>query len=406
MKATTALRKLTGLWETDKKILCVQGSQGAGKTYGILMLIINYALSGYGREVIIASAELTKMRLTVIKDFKKIMRSFGVYEPDKFLAETLYKTPGDGFIKFIGLDKEDLGKGLRADVVFLNEANKTNFETYRELTSRARRVVLDYNPNSYFWAHDEVIPRPDCGFLKLTFEDNEYISPEERDEILMYKTKAYDDQGNVISPYWHNKWVVYGLGEIGGVQGRVFSHFKGISFSEYIKIPVEPIFAVDWGTVDPWAILEGKYKDGNMYYHGLNYLSENQWRQRMEGERDDAGIVTWMFNRLGIPKTSTIVCDNNRREKIIALRRAGWDYAIEAPKPPGSILDGIDLMQNLNVFYTTNTKEFEYETLNYRFDTDRAGNALEKPVDADNHYMDAARYRALYGQKIGEINVL
>jgi len=75
---------------------------------------------------------------------------FGIYEDARMLGGTLYRFPNGSFIKFLGLDKEDIGKGLRSDVIFVNEANKISFEAFRELTSRAKNTYLDFNPNKAF----------------------------------------------------------------------------------------------------------------------------------------------------------------------------------------------------------------------------------------------------------------
>lgn len=129
MEQTTALRKISAL---RKKIWSVRGGQGSGKTISILILLCNHASSNPNKEILIVSEELTKMRLTVIKDFKKVMLGLGLFEERRFLAETLYKFPNGSFIKFIGLDKEDVGKGLRSDVVYFNEVNKIrDIESYR-----------------------------------------------------------------------------------------------------------------------------------------------------------------------------------------------------------------------------------------------------------------------------------
>src|SRR6188508_2246232 len=158
IQPTTALRKIARL---KKRIWVIQGGQGAGKTFAILLLLINHARGKTDKEIIVASSELSKMRITVMKDFVKILRELGIYEEVK-ISDTLFRFPSGSFIKFIGLDKEDIGKGLRSDIVFINEANKVSFETYRELTSRAKRVILDFNPNAEFWAHAEVITRDDA----------------------------------------------------------------------------------------------------------------------------------------------------------------------------------------------------------------------------------------------------
>lgn len=426
LKITTAMRRICGL---TSRIWGVQGGQGAGKTFSILWILCDYAWRTPNKEIFIASAELTKMRITVIKDFKKIMRALGYYDKRRFPGDTLYLFPNGTFIKFIGLDTEDIGKGLRSDIMFVNEANKTNFDTYRELTSRARRVIVDFNPNSKFWYHREVMPREDCQHLNLTFLDNEYIPEEERLEILMYKSQGYalndkgeyllDDSGNpiIINEYWANKWKIYGLGEIGGVEGRIFQ-WKKRSYADYLKIDKPTIFYSDWGKSDPWAIGEFKYMDGEVYLHERNYRSENDWRaslsvqqlKNIEGRNPDGtpneGLVTWRFNELFIPKNSYIVCDSNRPLKILALRDVGWEYAFAAVKGPGSINAGIDVLQNLDVFFTDTSTNIEFEQEVYQWDVDRNGDTIEgKPKDINNHHMDGARYVAAWLASQGIIKV-
>lgn len=409
IQPTTALRKIARL---KKRIWVIQGGQGAGKTFGILLIIGNHASSQPNKEIFIASEELSKMRITVIKDFEKIMKALNLYDSIS-RADTLYRFPSGSFVKFIGLDKEDVGKGLRSDLIFVNEANKVPFDTYRELTSRAKRVILDFNPNGEFWAHTEIIPRDDAEFLTLTFKDNEHLSVEERREIEMYKTKAfhnpclanYNTPDNVKSKYWKNKWDVYGLGIIGTRPNRIF-FWEEISDEEYHKLETRKYYGVDWGTVDPWGILEAKYYDGALYFHEKNYRSENQWRESVSGhERQqidnndndiEKGIVKWVFNKIGVDKKSDIICDTNRPLKIQALWEAGYDYATGAPKPPGSVIDGIDLLNDVKVYYTSSSVNLKKEQENYEREVDRYGVVLDEPCDKDNHLCDPARYIALW----------
>lgn len=414
LQVTTAMNKIAGL---RARIWGVQGGQGAGKTFSILWIIADYANRTPKQEIIIASSELTKMRLTVIKDFKKIMEDLGLFEKHRFPGETLYLFPNGTFIKFIGLDKEDVGKGLRSDLIFVNEANKVNFETYRELTSRAKRIIIDFNPNNKFWYHREVMTRTDCAHLCLTFNDNECLSAEERAEILSYKEKGYAPDGTVLNEYWANKWRIYGLGQIGGVEGRIF-HWKPTTYLEYLKIDRPAIFWSDWGKSDPWAVGEAKYLDGQLFVHERNYRSENEWRAALTtpqlanivGRNPDGteneGIVTWRFREMHIPQDHIIICDSNRQSKIVALREMGWDYAVGPIKGPGSINAGIDTLQNLDVFYTDTSTNIEFEQEAYCWDVDRHGDMVDgKPKDANNHHMDGIRYVAAYLQSEGVIRV-
>jgi len=405
IKSTTNLNKICKL---KKRIWALQGSQGSAKTYSVLILLINHAQKHSSKEIYVASKELSKMKITVIKDFRNIMISLGYWNDKNFnKSEYIYLFDNGSFIKFLGLDSEDIGKGLRSDIVFINEANKINFETYRELTSRAKRIILDYNPNSLFWVHSEIIPRNDCDFIKLTFEGNEYLSQEERNEILRYYQQGYNEDGTIKSEYWANIWQVYGLGEVGSVEGRIY-YWKSIEYNDYLKIDKTPIYGVDWGMVDPFAVVELKYHDGNLYVHEINYKSENQIRQslsstqltQIKGANDD-GLVTWLFNTWGVDKKRMLVCDSNRPNKILSLRNAGWEYAKAVGRKSG-LLDRIGMLQGINIYYTNTSKNIEFEQMNFSYEKDKFGNQLETPTDANNHTIDAITYgvQELFNQGI------
>jgi phage terminase large subunit len=415
LQATTALRKISAL---KKRIWGIQGGQGAAKTFSILMILINHASSNPNKEIFIASDELSKMRITVIKDFVKIMVAFGLFNRASWSDGVLYRFPNGSFIRFLGLDKVDIGKGLRSDVMFVNEANKVKFDTYRELTSRAKRVIIDFNPNKRFWFHNEVLTRDDCDFIKLTFRDNEFLSTEERNEILRYKDKGYkktetgdwavNEKGEliVLNQYWANMWRVYGLGEVGLVEGRIYTWEK-VATEKYLALNKEEYIGNDWGKVDPWAIVGLKYHDGTLWLDEKHYESENEIRRNMPPERLKAiqgtgdgegdnhdGLVAWKFGQLGVKTDQIIVCDSNRPNKIRSLRNAGWEYAVSVGGKD-KLDDRISILSGLNICYTDRSKNIEFEQENYAYEKDdKTGQLLDRPIDQDNHLLDAAAYGA------------
>jgi len=373
MKATTSLRKIASL---KKRIKVIQGGQGAGKTFAILLILINHANSNPNKEIFVVSAELTKMRITVIKDFVNIMKLLNIYSDERMLGGTIYRFPNGSFIKFLGLDKADLGKGLRSDVVFLNEANKVDFETYRELTSRAEQVILDFNPNARFWVHDEVITRQDADFIKVTYKDNEFLSPTEVGEIELYKEKGYDTNGNIINEYWANKWRVYGLGLEGKVDGVIFQNWSEGEFDETLPV----IYGIDWGFKDPFVLIKVAfdrkamkiYIDEQIYKSGL---SPNDCLKLIEAK---------------IPnKNSLIIADSADPTQIIGIKQAGFNI-IGLGKEP--IINGIRSLQNWEIVITKTSKNVINEFFNYIW-LDKSG---EVPIDAFNHSIDPLRYVELY----------
>lgn len=305
IQQTTALRKIAAL---KKPIKVIQGGQGASKTFSILILLIQHAASKPNKEILILSAELTKMRLTVIKDFVKIMQLANIYQDSRFIAGTLYRFPNGSFIKFIGLDKSDVGKGLRSDVAYFNEVNKIDSETYRQVASRAGKVFADYNPDAEFFIHTEVLGRNDVDYLELTFRDNELLSERERTEILRYKELGYN--GNeIINKYWANKWRVYGLGLVGSIDGVVFENWSIID-----TLPKEARLL--FGGID-FGFATSKFAAVNVYQYNGEYILEELVYETNLTNQDAARL---MIER-GY-KGALMYCDSAEPKSIEELRRA------------------------------------------------------------------------------------
>lgn len=384
MNPTTALRKIAGL---RKKNRVIQGGQGAGKTISILILLINHASGNAGKEIIIGSAELTKMRLTVIKDFIKVMKSFGIYHESNFIAGTLYRFPNGSFIKFVGLDKEDIGKGFRGDVFYLNEADKVPFETYREIASRFKHIYIDFNPNAKFWVHDEIIPRADCDYINLTFLDNEFLDQSEIDEILLYFEKGYGlkwyrglepkDYPEPISKYWANKWRVYGLGEIGILDGAVFEDWSIID-----EIPAEAKLlggGIDFGFVNPAAgILV--YRWNNTYI-----FDELIYETKLSNQDMAEMIIANGFDR------ELWYADNAEPKSIAEIRKMGVNIH-PCDGKTDLINYAVKIINSKHFYVTKRSTNMIDEELSYIWDTDSKGVLTGKPRKKKDHAMNAKCY--------------
>lgn len=370
IQQTTALRKIAAL---RKKIKVIRGGQGSGKTISILILLINHAFSKPEREILVLSAELTKMRLTVIKDFVKVMRLMGLYEEHRFIAGTLYRVPNGSFIKFIGLDKDDVGKGLRSHVAYFNEVNKCDAESYRQVASRAGQVIVDYNPDATFYIDTDVIPRPDCDFLQLCFEDNELLPQSERDEILNYKRLGYDDNGNVINEYWANLWQVYGLGNIGSIQGVVFPNWAEREIDPNAR---KICTGVDFGfSVSKFAALDIYQLDGDYYLDELVYANNLT--------NPDAAEA---MKKAGYSGSKTY-CDHAEPKSIEELRRAGI-VAVPCESKTDIKKFATRKLNEKRFYVTPRSKNIMDELRHYVWD-EKTGQPKKSDKD---HLMDALMY--------------
>jgi len=377
----------------------IRGGQGAGKTISILMLICNSASSNSGRNWLIASEELTKMKDSVIADFENVMKGFGIWEDWRWnKSDFVYKFPNGSIIKFRSMDKEDAGKGVRIFYgVYFNEINKIKFESYNQYASRCKVVIGDWNPDAPFFVDDQVLSREDCEFLQLTFRDNEMLDKVERDEILGYLKKGYHKpallpgyklgqryhKDNIKDAYWANKWQVYGLGNIGALMGAVFSNWEIID-----EIPKEARLRAGGGdfgyTNDPTAIVARYQWNGCPVYDEICY--ETEMSNKKIAERIKKSVLAF----------STTYFDSAEPKSVAELRKTYRIRAVGVDKGSDSVRFGIDLLQQYPKIYVTRRSVNIINNLrNYIWEVDRNGKPTNKPVDKHNHAIDAMRYEEM-----------
>jgi PBSX family phage terminase large subunit len=422
------------------------GSSRSSKTLSIIDCYDLYARANNDKRMTVWRDTKTDCRKTVLNDVLKRLKKTSRYKVNQEFnkTESIFTYATDSTFEIHGTDDEETVHGLTQDCAWLNEPYKISRETFDQIDQRTSDfVIIDMNPKKSHWC-DDLTKDPRAIVINSTFKDNPFCPVEQKNKILSYQPISYaevvatglislldakeysitdnpndftEKQLKELSRCRENEfknsanefnWQVYGLGLKAERPNRIFN-FKEIADDIYHNLNVKEYYAVDWGAVDPWGILACKYYDGALYFHELNYASENTIRAKLKPteleqiNNQDEGLVTWHFNKLSIDKKATIVCDPNRLEKIAALRRAGYAYAIAASKPAGSINFGIDTLNDMPVFFTKSSVNFKYEQENYSRKVDRYGIVMEEAEDLDNHLMDPARYIAFHLRRLGII---
>ena len=314
-----------------------------------------------------------------MKDFKKIMVETGRFFDDRWNATDFKYTFANGSqIEFFSADNDAKLRGARRDWLYMNEANNMNFHSYTELASRTKKgVYLDWNPTNPCWFHDELINDNDVDFLIINYLDNEACPESALNFINKAKQKA--DQG---SGFWTNWYRVYGLGEIGSLEGVVFNNWVQCD-----KIPDNAEFisyGLDWGfTNDPTSLIAAYRYEGKIYVDELLYQTQ----------LTNSDIVA-KLKQLGVSTSQCIVADSAEPKSIQDLTNAGF-YVEPARKGPDSIKASIDRLQQYDIVVTKNSLNLIKELRQYKWAKDREGKALNAPEDVMNHAIDCLRYVGL-----------
>jgi phage terminase large subunit len=367
---TTAQKKIAQL---RKRVRIIQGGTSSSKTFTILIFLIQYAIDNPNSEISVVSESIPHIKRGALKDFIKIMRWIGNFNESNFNQSNLtYRFTKGSYIEFFSADQPDKLRGARRDILFINECNNVNFESFQQLNIRTKKFIyLDFNPTSEFWVHKELKDEPDSDFLILTYKDNEALDNSIVQQIEKNRLKAET------SAYWANWWRVYGLGEIGMLEGVIFSNWKTID-----TLPKDAKLigiGLDFGyTNDPTAIIE-------IYnYNGQRILNELKYQ-------------TGMLNSdiaKELPKHVPVYADSSEPKSIEEIKRYGITIK-GVTKGKDSINYGIDVMQRQEYLVTSNSVNLIKELRAYCWDTDKAGTRLNKPIDTSNHAIDALRYHEM-----------
>lgn len=369
-RRTTATNKVLAL---KKRTKIVQGGTAASKTYSILAVLVNKAIQTPNLEISVVAESIPHLRRGALRDFIKILKWTNRYKDAQFNKSLLtYQFSNGSLFEFFSADDSSKLRGARRDILYINECNNVTFESYNELSIRTKKeVYLDFNPANEFWVHTELKDEADSDFIILTYKDNEALDKSIVEQIEKNRLKAET------STYWSNWWRVYGLGEIGMLEGVIFSNWKQID-----NIPKEAKLigiGLDFGyTNDPTAIIE-------VYlYNGQRILNELAYQ---------TGLLNSDIAKI-LPKHVPVYADSSEPKSIDEIRRYGIMIK-GVTKGKDSILYGIDVMQRNEYLVTSNSTNLIKELRAYCWDTDKSGIRLNKPIDFNNHSIDAIRYHEM-----------
>lgn len=366
------------------------GGSSSGKSYFLAQRCILDMLRGGHNYLIVRNVQLT-VRKSVFNEITKAISFFKMSDYFSVNKTDLVITCHNGYqIMMAGLDDSEKiksitpAKGVLTDI-WCEEATEDDYNAIKQLYKRLRgaskvkkRIILSFNPIlqthwlylEYFknWDESKTEYRDkDLTILKTTYKDNKFLTADD-----IYQLENEKDT------YYHN---VYTLGNWGIVGGVIFKNWRMEDLSEISKTFTTFNNGLDFGfSSDPAALIRTHYDRK----HSRLYILDEVYERGLTND-DLVKEIKPIVNR------EAVRCDSSEPKSVMELAQRGIT-AVEAIKGKDSVIFGIQWLQQQEIIIDIRCQNAKNEFSSYKWEENKNGDMLRKPVDRNNHLIDACRY--------------
>lgn len=372
------------LFKYDTRYEVYYGGAGSGKSHFVFQKIIIKALMQKRKVLVIRKVART------IKD-SVFQMALDTLDKLRLLPQcdinrstyTIILPNGSQFL-FKGID--DGGEKIKSitsltDIV-IEEATEITFDEFTQLDLRLRakapdlQIYLMFNPVSKVnWCYKHFFENgtpPNTTILKTTYKDNTFLPTE--------YTNALEAMASTNPTYYK----IYALGEFCSLDKLVFYNWEVSSTPFEKNASMKLLCGLDFGYVnDPSAFI-------------VSYLDEEAKVLYVEDEYYERAMLNDAIAQMIIYKgygKETIIGDSAEQKSIEEIKRAGVIRIKPAVKGKGSILQGIQKLQQYKIIVNPKCINLITELQNYSWKKDKQTNEyVNEPQDAFNHCIDALRY--------------
>lgn len=375
------------LQDYSKRYEIYYGGAGSGKSKFVSQKLVYKAMQSLRKILVLRKVNRTTKNSTfqILQDTLSEWKLLPYCKINK--TDFSIMLPNGSQFICIGLDDQEKLKSIVGLTdAWLEEATEFTQNDFNQVDLRIRervdasQIILSFNPVSkanwcflQFFKEDPTLDafRAGCNIVHTNYLDNKFLPEEYIKSLLLLETT---------NPVFYK---IYALGEFGSLDKLVYNNWQSIEF-DYTQIKGKRCLGLDFGyTNDPTALTCSIVDDENkrLYVYqtwgGTGYLNDQIAKKLIE---------------LGYGR-STIIADSAEAKSIDEIKLAGVRRILPATKGPGSILQGIQRVQQYEIIVHPSCTELIEELQNYSWTKDKATNEyINKPVDKFNHYLDALRY--------------
>ena len=371
------------------------GGAGSGKSVFVAQKLVYKALTDRRKILVLRKVGRTvknstfQLLLDVLSDWQ-VLKYCKVNKTDFSIG-----LPNGSLFLCTGLDDSEKIKSITGLTdAWLEEATEFIQDDFNQIDLRIRdpyakgqQIFLSFNPVSKVnWCYklffredfetkeelDGMLNfRRGCTVLHTNYEHNKHLPQAYLDSLLLMKST---------NPVYYQ---IYALGQFGSLDKLVFNNWQCAEFDRE-NLSGELMIGLDFGfTNDPTAMIASIVDETEKRI----YVFQEFYRKGLLNDE-----IAEYIQSLGFSK-SVIIADSAEQKSIEEIRRKGVGRIKSAVKGAGSVLQGIQKLQQYEIIIHPSCIHLREEMQNYSWKKDKGTNEyINQPIDLYNHGIDALRY--------------
>lgn len=250
----------------DSRYVISIGGRRSGKSFATAKWL-RFLASGKPIKILVIAATFPAIQL-VIEDFQ---RATGLTVTGSMIYGYSCKLKNGSLFQFRAFPESQRVQGTTADILWFEEFLNIPEEVIRVATmSCTGQMYFTANPTKKSKLLDDYVNKDGSNYLKTTYKDNPYLTPEQRKEFDDIKLRSQKPNATLYDIYCAK---VYCDGEFGDLVGRCFEKLEYNTYEDYLNIPSEESIFMDlaFGGADKTAICGFKMYEKKLYVHTYQY---------------------------------------------------------------------------------------------------------------------------------------
>lgn len=369
------------LFDYTNRYQVFYGGAGSGKSHFVFQKVVVKALNDRRKVLVIRKVART-LKDSCFQMVIDTLAKFQLLSACKINNSTFtIELPNGSMFLFKGMDDEQKIKSVAGitDIV-IEEATEITQDEFTQLDLRLRaisanlQIYLMFNPVSkvnwcYKYWFENGTPA-NTKIIKTTYKDNKFLPPDYVASLERMRETNFT--------YWN----IYANGEFCSLDKLVFSNWR--QSDEPVAADLPLLIGLDFGFInDASALVVARLDESSKRIYVIDEVYQ-------KGLLNDA--IADLIKYKGLAK-EVIIADAAEQKSIAEIKREGVPRIKAAVKGQGSVLQGIQKLQQYEIVVSSSCPNLLVELQNYSWQKDKSsGEYINQPQDCFNHCIDALRY--------------